>query len=259
MSSEIFPIGDLHIESTEQSKIFADYLNLKRKNIIVLLGDMIHFANSIWNPSANKMSKDEIVEGLEKDVSIWESFLSRLKVPTIYYLGSHEQFAFGVIRKFLPSRKLNINNKFVYVPKDIEIIKLGSESNSLFLTGLHIPDNIHPDVESEKFLQRKKKIEEWIENRTKNLIIPEPHRTIFCTHDPCDFFYRNMGYKGLTHLLERWEFKVHYYAHIHSNIRQITISKTPSVNRSFIALSRLEPQTLEPSTPEILSLYGRDV
>lgn len=256
---QIFAIGDLHIESMEQSKIFADYLNLRTENLVVLLGDVVHFANSIWNPSANQMSKAEIIQSLNRDVSIWEDFVARLKIHTVYYFGSHEQFALGVINKLLPSRKLNFMNKFVFVPDNLQIIELGSRTDQLFLTGLHIPDNIHPDVKSEKFLQRKKMIEEWIQKETRSIDIPEPTKTIFCTHDPCDFFYRNMGYRGLTQMLEKWAFRVHYHAHIHSNIRQTVIGKTPSENRSFIALSKLNPQALEPSTNEIRSLQGRDV
>jgi len=255
----IFPIGDLHIESMEQSKIFANYLNSRNENLVVLLGDVIHFANSIWNPSSGQMSEADINRELEKDVSIWEGFLIKLKVPTVYYFGSHEMFALGVIRTLLPSRELKLTNKFVFMPNNFQIIKLGSRSDQLFLMGLHVPDNIHPDVKSKKFLQRKKMIEDWIDKETSPLHIPEPQKTILCTHDPCDLYYRNMGYRGLTQMLERWAFKVHYHAHIHSNIRQIAVGKTQSINRSFVALSKLDPQALEPSTSEIRSLYGRDI
>ena len=79
MESQIFPIGDLHIESMEQSKIFASYLNLGTENFIVLLGDVIHFANSIWNPSSAKMSEAEMKQSLEKDFLIWEGFLGKFK------------------------------------------------------------------------------------------------------------------------------------------------------------------------------------
>ncbi len=255
---QIFPIGDLHIESMSQSNAFANYLNLRTERLIVLLGDVIHFANSFWNPSAGQMSRAEMLRNLDKDISIWEDFIARLKVHTIYYMGSHEQFVLRVKRKFLPSRKLNLANKFVYVPNDLQLIQLGSPSEPLFLTGLHIPDNIHP-IKSEEFLQRKKKIEKWIEKKIRILKIPEPKKTILCTHDPCDSFYRNMGYHGLTQMLERWVFKTHYHAHIHSNIRQTLIGETPSINRSFVALSKLDPQALEPSTSEIQPLYGRDI
>jgi len=255
----IFPIGDLHIESAEQSKIFSDYLNQRTESLIVLLGDIIHFANSIWNLSSGQMSKSEITLNLNKDASIWEDFLGRLRVPAVYYFGSHEMFALGVIRKLLPSRKLKLTNRFVFIPKDLQILKLGPKSNPLFLTGLHIPDNIHPDVKSQEFLQTKRRIENWIEKETKNLDISKPRNTVLCTHDPCDIFYRNMGYKGLTQILERWAFKAHYHAHIHSNIRQTVIGTTPSINRSFVALSKLDQQALEPVTSEIRSLYGRDI
>jgi len=259
MEFQIFPIGDLHIESMEQSKIFADYLNLRTESLIVLLGDVIHFANSIWNLSAREMSQTEIKQSLEKDVSIWEGFLTWLKVPAIYYFGSHEMFALKVIRKILPSRKLKLTNKYVFVPDNLQIIKLGSRSDPLVLTGLHIPDNIHPGVKSEKFLRRKSIIEHWIDKETNSFHITEPQKTLLCTHDPCDLYYRNMGYRGVTQMLERWAFKMHYHAHIHSNIRQIVVGKTQSINRSFVALGKLNPQALEPSTSEIRSMYGRDI
>lgn len=259
MEFQIFPIGDLHIESMDQSKIFVNYLNQRSENLIVLLGDVIHFANSIWNTSSGQMSEAEIKRGLEKDVLIWESFLTRLKIPTIYYFGSHEMFALRVLRKLLPSRKLKLTNKFIFVPDNFQIIKPDSKSDQLFLMGLHIPDNINPDVKSEKFLQRKGKIEDWIRKETRTLQVQKPQKTILCTHEPCDFYYRNMGYRGLTQMLERWEFKVHYHAHIHSNIRETVVGKTQSVNRSFVALSKLNPQALEPSTSEIRSLYRRDI
>lgn len=60
-------------------------------------------------------------------------------------------------------------------------------------------------------------------------------------------------------MLERWAFKAHYHAHIHSNIKQTVIGETPSINRSFIALSKFNPQALEPDTNEVRSLYGRDM
>ena len=254
----IFPIGDLHIESLEQSKIFADYLNSRTEDLVVLLGDAVHIANSIWNSSFAEMSEAEQAQNLEEDVSIWEDFVARLKVPTIYYLGSHELFAFRVLDELLPSRRINFMNEFVSLPKNLQKIKLGPRTDPLFLTGLHIPDNLIPSS-SEKFLPRKREVEEWIEKKTKKLNIPEPRKTILCTHDPCDFHYRNLGYRGLTKMLEKWPFKVHYHAHIHSNIRQTVIGETPSENRSFVALSKFNPQALEPSTSEIRTLYGRDI
>lgn len=196
---------------------------------------------------------------LEKDISIWEDFVGRLRVPTVCYCGCHEHFALKVIEKLLPSRKLNLTREFVFVPENLQSIELGPRNDPLFLMGLHIPDNIHPNVKSEEFVQRKRKIEEWIAEKKKNLDIPEPAKTILCTNDPCDLFYRNMGYKGPTVMLERWPFKAHYYAHIHTNIRQTVVGSTQSVNRSFVALSKLNQQALEPSTNEIRSLYGRDI
>ena len=81
-------------------------------------------------------------------------------------------YALRVIEKLLPSRKLKLTNKFVFVPNDLQIIKIGSKNNPLFLTGLHIPDNIHPDVKSQKFLQRKRMVEDWIRKKTETLKIP---------------------------------------------------------------------------------------
>jgi Icc-related predicted phosphoesterase len=254
----IFPIGDLHIESKQQSKIFAEYLNLRDRHPVVLLGDTIHFVNSFWNRSCKSMSTAELMDGLDKDVSIWEDFVKRLKIPTLCYLGSHEQFALRAMRKLLPSRKLSITNRYFSIPRNLQIVRLGSQKDPLFLTGLHIPDNIHP-AGSQRFLQRREKIEEWIEKQMKTHTIPQPHKTVLCTHDPTDFFYSNMGYRALTQVLQREPFKVHYHAHIHSNIRQTVIGKTPSVNRSFIALSKLDPQALEPNTEKIRSLFERDI
>jgi len=84
---QIFAIGDLHIESVEQSRIFANYINRRAGALLVLLGDAIHFANSIWSASTKQVSRAEFVQNLDKDVSIWEDFLVRLKVSTVYYLG----------------------------------------------------------------------------------------------------------------------------------------------------------------------------
>jgi len=168
-------------------------------------------------------------------------------------------FALRIVKKLLPSRKLKLMNKFVRIPNNLQIIRLRSRNDQLFLTGLHIPDNIHPYTESETFLKRKKTIEKWIEKKTMSLKISESQNIILCTHDPSDFYYHNMGYKALTKMLERRRFKLHYHAHIHSNIRQTIVNKTPSVNRSFVALSKLNQQTLEPSTNEIRSLYGRNI
>jgi UDP-2,3-diacylglucosamine pyrophosphatase LpxH len=86
-----FPIGDLHIENEEQSKIFTKYLNSREEDFIVLLGDVIHFANSFWN-SRKGVSKEEIIKGIPVDVSIWEGFIKRLWKRTIFFRNTREVF-----------------------------------------------------------------------------------------------------------------------------------------------------------------------
>jgi hypothetical protein len=255
---KLFPIGDFHILSEKQSSIFADYLNLRTDSWIVLLGDVIHFANSIWNSSFKEMSRVEMEDGLERDVAIWEDFLTRLTVPTIYYLGSHELFALTFMKHVLPSRKLDAKNELVVIPRNLQIIKIGGRRGRLFLTGIHIPENVFSRG-SDEFAQRKADVERWLEKQTRNFDVLEPEKTILCTHDPCDNFYRNMGYREFTQMLSRWDFKVHYHAHIHSNIRKTVVGKTPSINRSFIALSKWNREALEPTTREVRSLYGREI
>jgi len=242
----------------EQARIFSDYLNRRGEEIIVLLGDVIHFANSIWNVS-NDVSIEEKKKNIPKDVSIWEKFIADIKKTTIYYLGSHEMFGLRVISNLFPSLKPKIRSGFVYLPKNLELISIGGGNNLVFITGLHIPDNIQPDVKSERFLRRKELIEKWIMDKAESLNLKRPGRTYLCTHDPTDSYYVNLGYNALTEMLLKHSLKVHYHAHIHSNIRKTVIGKTPSVNRSFIALSRFEPEALEPSTSELKSLYDRDV
>lgn len=253
-----FPIGDFHIESMEHAKIFSDYLNRRAEDVIVLLGDVIHFANSIWNVS-NDVPIEEKKKNIPEDVSIWEKFIGSIKKTTIYYLGSHEMFGLGVISNLFPSLKPKISSRFVCLPKNLELISIGRENNPVLITGFHIPDNIHPNVKSEKFLRRKKLIEKWITNKAKSLHFKRPKRTYLCTHDPTDSYYVNLGYNALTKILLKYSPKVHYHAHIHSNIKKTVIGKTPSVNRSFVALSRFEPEALEPATPKLKSLYDRDV
>lgn len=258
--TQFFPIGDLHIKNFEQSKIFADYLNQRPEPLIILLGDIIHFANSIWNPELRKKGREkgepELIRGLEEDIAIWQSFIASLRAQTIYYLGTHETFAIPIIRKYLPSRKLKITSRFVGIAGDLMVIKLdSSKSDSLYVTGLNIPGNVHP-ITSEKFAPTKIRVEKWIEDKTKDVNIANPGATIFCTHDPCDVHYRNMGYRALTKMLEKWPFKVHYHAHIHSNIRDTVVNKTQTVNRSFVALSKFKKEALEPSTPEIRALIN---
>lgn len=253
-----FPIGDLHVESMEQARIFSDYLNCRVEEVIVLLGDIIHFANSIWNVS-NDVSIEEKKKNIPKDVSIWEKFIANMKKTTIYYLGSHEMFGLKVISNLFPSLKPKISSDFVYLPKNLELISIGEQNNSVFITGLHIPDNIQPDVKSEKFLRRKELIEKWITNKAKSLNLKRPKKTYLCTHDPTNSYYVNLGYNALTKMLLKYSPKVHYHAHIHSNIRKTISGKTPSINRSFVALSRFKPEALEPSISELKSLYNRDV
>ena len=254
--TQFFPLGDLHIKTLEQSKIFANYLNQRPEPLIILLGDIIHFANSIWNPVVREKGETGLIHGLEEDVSIWESFIARLRVRTIYYLGTHETFAIPIIRKYLPSRKLRLTSQFVGIPSDLLIVKLdGSKSDSLYVTGLNVPGNIHPTT-SEKFAPMKIKVETWIDKKTKDVNVANPRATIFCTHDPCDVHYRNMGYHALTRMLEKWPFKVHYHAHIHSNIHDLVVNQTETVNRSFVALSKFRKEALEPTTVEIRALIN---
>lgn len=158
-----FPIGDLHIQAEEQSKIFADYLNSREEDYIILLGDVIHFANSFWN-SKKDISEEEIIKNIPLDVSIWEGFIGRLRKRTIYFLGSHEGAAFRIISTRFPKFKPKFKSSYLYIPKNLEVLSLGSFS----ISGLHIPDNIHPDMKSEKFLLRKKNIEGWLTEETGN-------------------------------------------------------------------------------------------
>jgi len=255
---ELFFIGDFHIESMEQAIIFSDYLNRRAEDVIVLLGDVIHFANSIWNTSKD-VPVEEKKQNIPKDVSIWEAFIANIKKKTIYYLGSHEMFGLRVISNLFPSLKPKIISRFVYLPKSLELISIEGETNPIFITGLHIPDNIHKDVKSQEFLGRKELIEKWITSKAKSLILKRPKETYLCTHDPTDFYYTNLGYSALKEMLLKHSPKVHYHAHIHSNIKKTVIGETPSVNRSFVALSRFEPEALEPSTPKLKSLYDRDI
>lgn len=257
--TRFFPIGDFHIKTLEQSKIFANYLNQRPESLIILLGDIIHFANSIWNIEVRERGREkgepELIRGLEEDILIWESFIARLRVHTIYYLGTHETFAIPFIRKYLPSRKLKVTSQYAAIPNDFLIIKVDdSKSDPLYVTGLNVPGNIHP-ITSEKFAPMKMKVEKWIEDKTKDANIANPEATVFCTHDPCDVHYRNMGYRALTSILQKWPFKIHYHAHIHSNIHDLIVNKTNTVNRSFFALSKFKKEALEPSTVEIRSLY----
>ena len=255
---DFFPIGDLHIESMEQSRIFSDYLNSRKEDFVILLGDVIHFANSIWNPS-KEISIEKKKQNISKDVSIWEEFLAMLSKPTIYYLGSHEQFALRVISKLFPSLKLKIDNPLIYIPHDFEALSLGTGRDRIYITGIHIPDNIHPNVKSQEFIRRKRYVEEWITRKEESLSLKRPKRTCLCTHDPTDYYYVNMGYHALTRLLQKYSFKAHYHAHIHSNIRNMMIGETFSTNRSFVALARFDPKVLEPTTPKLRSLYSRNI
>lgn len=253
-----FPIGDFHIESMEQAEIFSDYLNRRPEDFVVLLGDIVHFANSIWNPS-EELSIEEKITNIPKDVSIREKFIEGVNKKTIYYLGTHETFALKVILKSYPALKPKIISSFVYIPKDLQIIKIGSKNSHICVTGLHIPDNIHPKIKSEKFLKRKELVEKWIENKLASFNIKNPEKTYVCTHDPTDSYYTNMGYNALTKMLAKFSPKAHYHAHIHSNIRKTVVGKTPSINRSFVALSKLDPEALEPTTTQIRSLYDRHI
>jgi Icc-related predicted phosphoesterase len=242
----------------EQARIFADYLNSRKEDYIVLLGDIIHFANSIWNPS-KEISIEQKIENISIDISIWLEFQRRLTKRTIYYFGSHEMFALQVISKKRLPIKLRIDNPRIYVPKVFEVLRLSGEEDQIFMTGAHIPANLMGDVKSQEFIKRKRQIEAWIEGKVLSLKVKDPTKTVLCSHDPADFLYVNMGYNALTKLLQNYPFKAHYHAHIHSNIRNHIIGETPSINRSFIALARFEPEALEPTTAELRSLYGREI
>jgi len=254
-----FAIGDLHIQSMEQAKIFANYLNSRAEDLVILLGDVIHFENSVWNPS-KEMSVEEKIKSIPIDVSIWIDLFNRFKKPTLYYLGSHEMFALRVIYKTHLLLYEKIHNEIFRScrPENLQIFYIRTKKNPFFITGMHIPDNIY-SVKSEEFPKRKKQVEELIENEVKDLNIRSPEKTFFCTHDPTDFYYRNMGYRSLTSLLQKIPFKAHYHAHIHSNIRNTTIGSTPSINRSFMALSKFEPKALEPYDDDVKAMFQRNV
>ncbi len=256
-SLPFFPIGDLHIRTLDESQVFADYLNQRPEKLIILLGDVPHFANSLWNNNVMDHGKGALIRGLEEDVAIWEDFLSRLRVDTIYYLGTHETFAIPIILKELPSRKLRIIGEHVSIPQDLQIMRLNqSESHPLYVTGLNIPGNVQP-INSLEFASKKMKTEKYITDHAEHVSIPNPSQTVFCTHDPCDVQYHSMGYRALTTMLEKWPFKAHYYAHIHSSIRDVVVNETKTINRSFVALGKLNKEALEPATNEIRSIVKR--
>lgn len=250
---DFFPLGDLHIENLEQAEIFSEYLNSRSEEFVVLLGDIIHFANSFWNPS-KEITIEEKIQNILKDISVWEEFLNQLEKKTIYYFGSHEGYALRIILKKFPENKPKLKTGLVHLPRTFEVLSLGTS----LITGLHVPDNVFPS-KSPKFSVRKEIIEKWIVKKSESLNIEKPRETFLFTHDPTDSFYKNMGYRALTDLLREIPFKTHYHAHIHSNIRNIVVNETPSINRSFIALARFKPDLLKPYSCDLESLFNRKI
>jgi hypothetical protein len=177
----LFPIGDLHIESMKQARIFSGYLNSRREDFIVLLGDIIDFTNSLWNVS-EKLPIEERIKKMPKDIAIWQTFLKRLTKRTIHYFGTHEMFGFPIALKMYPDTKLKVNNPNVYVPHNFEAIPLGKGKDKTFVTGISIPANLAGDKKSSKFIERKKQIDNWITKQTESLKVERPEETVLCTH-----------------------------------------------------------------------------
>jgi len=240
----LFPIGDLHIHTQDEVIAFSDYLNRRPEMLLILLGDIIHFANSFWSPNSAHMDKKDMKTALKNDYKLWEDFFPRLKKPTILYYGTHEMFVLETCPKLgwpLPKHPEKINKRIV-VPSDCEEIKL---PNNSYVAGVHVLANICPSDEP-KFCERKEVVEQQLEKTLHNFSPKSPERTVFCTHDPTDFYYTNLGYRALTQLLKKFPFKIHYHAHIHSNLREHTVGVTHTINRSFQALRRFKSEALEP-------------
>lgn len=248
---DIFPIGDLHISTKDEVIKFVDYLNQRPEKVLILLGDIIHFAHSFWSPDFTaEMEEKEIKKAMKEDFNLWVNFFRQLKKFSLMYYGTHEMFVNEICMiKEWPLPKLPSKiNKLVLVPPDCHEIEL----EDLRVTGLHAPANIYPQS-SPKFKVRKESVEKQLEKILQDFDPRKPEKTIFCSHDPTDYYYTNMGYTVLRKLLEKFHFKIHYHAHIHSNLREHVVGVTPTVNKSILALYQFKREALEP-LPESLNL-----
>jgi hypothetical protein len=246
----LFPIGDLHIHTQEEVIAFADYLNQRPEILLILLGDIIHFANSFWSPKLAQMGREDLKTALKNDFKLWEDFFRRLKKPTILYYGTHEMFVLETCSRvgwplFKHPWKIN---KRVTVPTNCEELELPTD---VCVAGVHIPSNVNPADDS-KFHDRKKIVDNELGETLRGFKPKKPNQTIICTHDPTDFYYTNMGYGALTKLLKKFPFRTHHHAHIHSNLREHIVGVTPTINRSFQALRRFKREVLEP-LPDLLN------
>jgi Icc-related predicted phosphoesterase len=241
---KIFSIGDFHIHTKDEVVAFTDYLNQRPEELLILLGDIIHFAHSFWSPNIAQMGKMEVKKALKEDLAIWKSFFKQLSKPTILYYGTHEMFVFETCARLgwpLPDLPSKINKR-ISVPKNCEEIEL---PDGTYVTGLHIPCNVY-SRDNPKFWSKKEAVEKWLEKTLHNFKPKKPKKTILCTHEPTDYYYTYMGYKALTNLLKGTRFRVHYHAHIHSNLREDVVGFTPTVNRSILALYQHKREDLEP-------------
>lgn len=244
--TEIFPIGDFHIHAKGEVVAFTNYINQRPEKLLILLGDVIHFAHSFWSSDIAKMEKKKVAlkEGLKKDFNLWKNFFRQLRKQTILYYGTHEMAVTEACLSegWTPPPNPSEINENIIVPLDCEEIKL---PDNTYVTGLHVPQNTY-SKNNPKFGVRKNAVEKYLENKLRKFIPKKPEKTIFCTHEPTDYYYKYMGYKSLTEFLKNIPFRVHYHAHIHSNLREDIVGITPTVNRSFQALRKFKSEVLNP-------------
>ena len=249
--TQMFIIGDLHIQNKNEAGLFLDYLNNRKEKLLVLIGDIIDFNQEILKniKLLDENSKEKQYKMLINDYwELFKYFYENLEKQTISYLGTHEWFAIegAMAFKITPDLALK-NNRIQIMTSDFNEI----EYEKIILAGLTIPGNGY-SPSNPKFLQTKKKIEQHIREAVKQYNPTDPKNTIICTHDPIDIKYPNQGLSSLTDLLSKYPFKAHYHAHIHSNIHNSIINETPSINRSIIALAKFDPDILQPISNELL-------
>lgn len=248
----MFIVGDLHIQDKQEVDSYLDYLNNKKDKLIILLGDTIDFNENINNKleSSDDIEFEKILKKLLSNYwDLYKYFYENLEKKTISYLGTHEWFAIELTNLLNMTPNLSLkNHRIELMIKDFEEIKYGKT----IISGLTIPGNHHPPSTPE-FSKTKKEIEKYVNEAVSKYTPSDPKNTIICTHDPIDIYYRNQGLSSLTDLLERYPFKAHYHAHIHSNINNVKVNETWSINRSIIALAQFDPDKLKPISQELLS------
>ncbi len=187
-------------------RIFCDKKKIKRKSGLDEI-DLASRSKDIVGRMLSDYLESELIEVNEKFIQYVINFIRFTKlcqnegVKILFYSGNKDYiFSYKNVHensKYIPFFKRIFRNDNIYLPKNLELIKL---NNELYLMGLHTD---RPE-ESENFPVIKKLIKSGVG-------VEHPEKIIFASHAPGISKFKDIGSEDITNLKKKFKFKYHIH------------------------------------------------